>query len=107
MKEIKSPARLAETLTKMFPAFADELDGEGLTSYHQVIQLLTPRITGYLEGAPKRTIQDFCKVVNEMVAAGSEQENAISTCLLEHASQVKVKNIIRPFLNAAAKQELR
>jgi hypothetical protein len=42
-----------------------------------------------------------------MVAAGSEQENAISTCLLEHASQAKVKKIISPFLNAAAKKELR
>jgi hypothetical protein len=42
-----------------------------------------------------------------MVAAGGEKENAISTCLLEHASQVKVRNIIRPHLSAAAKEELR
>jgi hypothetical protein len=42
-----------------------------------------------------------------MFAAGAEKENAISTCLLEHASQVKVRNIIHPHLSAAAKEELR
>jgi len=107
MNDIASPARLAETLTKMFPEFAAELEGEEVTSYHQVVQRLAPVITGYLQGAPKGTVERFCAVVNAMVTAGSEKENAISTCLLEHASQVKVRNIIRPYLSAAAKQELR
>jgi hypothetical protein len=96
VNDINSPVRLAEALTKMFPMFADELEGDEITSYHQVIQRLTPVITGYLREAPKRTVQSFCKIVNEMVAAGSEKENAISTCLLEHASTVEVRNIIRP-----------
>ena len=104
---MNSPVCLAETLTKMFPPFADELEGEDMTSYHQVIQRLTPLIAGYLRKAPKKTIQGFCNVVNEMVAAGSEKENAISTCLLEHASRAEVRNIIRPYLNPAAKQQLR
>jgi hypothetical protein len=107
MKDIASPAGLAETLMAMFPEFAVELEGEEVTSYHQVIQRLTPVISDYLQGAPKRTLEHFCEVVNAMVAAGGDKENAISTCLLEHASQVKVRNIIRPYLSAAAKQELR
>jgi hypothetical protein len=91
----------------MFPAFAAELKDEEVSSYHQVVQRLAPVVSGYLQGAPKQTVQRFCEVVNAMVAAGSEKENAISTCLLEHASQVKLKDIIRPYLSAAAKEELR
>jgi hypothetical protein len=63
-------------------------------------------ITGYLQAAPAR-VGRFCDLVNAMVAAGAEKENAISTCLLEHASQVRIRNIIRPHLSAAAKGELR
>ena len=107
MNDIASPVYLAETLTKMFPEFSAELQEEELTSYHQVIQRLAPRITGYLERAQKRTVARFCELVNSMVAAGSEKENAISTCLLEHASQLNLRKIIRPHLSAAAKQVLR
>jgi hypothetical protein len=107
MNDMDTPVSLAATLTEMFPAFALELEDESVTSYHQVIQRLTPMITRYLQEAPKQTVEAFCVLVNEMVAAGGDIENAISTCLLEHASQVKVGNIIRPYLNAAAKQELR
>jgi hypothetical protein len=46
-------------------------------------------------------------MINAMVEAGGERENAISTCLLEHASQVKLRAIIRPYLSEAAKRELR
>jgi hypothetical protein len=107
MNDIASPAGLAEKLTKMFPEFAAELEGEEMNSYHQVIQCLAPVVTGYLERTQKRTVEEFCELVNDMVAAGNEKENAISTCLLEHASQVKVRDIIRPHLSAAAKQRIR
>jgi hypothetical protein len=107
VKDIDSPAGLARVLTKMFPAFEHELDGEEITSYHQVIQSLTPRITGYLRAAPEPTLHSFCNLVNEMVTAGGSQENAFSTCLLEHASQVKVRDLIRPHLSMAARQKLR
>jgi len=107
MNDIASPADLAKALTGMFPQFAAELEGEEVTSYHQVVQRLAPVIAGYLESASAGTIKCFCEVVNAMVAAGSDRANAISTCLLDHASQVKVRTMIRPYLSAAAKQELR
>jgi hypothetical protein len=106
MNDIASPTVLAETLKSMFPDFAFELEDEGVTSYHQVIQRLAPVIAGYLQAAPAR-VGKFCDLVNAMVAAGAEKENAVSTCLLEHASQLQVRNIIRPHLSAAAKEELR
>ena len=108
MKAAESPTALLTVLCELFPLFAAEFDeDEEITSHHQVVSRLTPMITGYLQGAPKQTIEVFCSLVNEMVSAGGDNENAISTCLLEHASQVEVRNIIRPYLSAAAKHELR
>jgi hypothetical protein len=107
MKEIDSPVLLARRLVELFPSFAAEFEAEELKSYHQVIQCLTPVITGYLQDAPERTTKQFCDLINEMAEAGGEKENAISTCLLEHASQIRIQKIIRPHLGAAAKRELR
>ena len=107
MKDIACPSALAERLIELFPSFAAELEAEDIENYHQVIQRLSPVITGYLQTSPERTIREFCEVVNAMADSGGVKENAISTCLLEHASQLKLRKIIRSYLGAAAKQELR
>jgi hypothetical protein len=107
MMSMDSPAALAAALRELFPAFAGEIEGDDLTSYHEVVQRLAPRITGYLQAAPERRTAAFCKLVDELVAAGGDRENAISTCLLEHASQLGLEKTLRPHLGAAARQELR
>ena len=107
MKDVDSPSDLADRLFELFPLFASELEGEEIENYHQVIQCLLPVVRGYLEASPEHTLKQFCDLVNFMADAGGERENALSTCLLEHASQVKVRKLIRPFLNAAARKELR
>jgi hypothetical protein len=107
MKDIHSPTSLAKSLTELFPAFAKELHGEDITSYHQVVFLLTPVVTEYLHNASVQTVKEFCRIINGMVADGGEKENAISTCLLEHASQIEIRKIIRPHLSGAAQRELR
>jgi hypothetical protein len=106
MSGFDSPTTLATALIELFPSFAIEFEDEEIVSYHQVIQRLTPMITGYLRSAPKQT-EAFCSLVNDLVSAGGDKENAISTCLLEHASQVEVRNLIRPYLSVEAKHELR
>ncbi len=107
MDDINSPKVLAERLIALFPPFAVELADEEIETYHQVIQRLAPVIAGYLENSSKPTLSHFCDLVNAMTDAGGEKENAIATCLLEHASQVGIRRIIRPHLGAAAKRELR
>lgn len=107
MRDIDSPSALVEQLVGFFPQFSAELEGEDIENYHQVIQRLAPVIAGYLQASTERTVKKFCELVNAMADAGGEKENAISTCLLEHASQVQVRKIIRPHLGAAAKRELR
>ena len=107
MKEVNSPSALAHRLIEFFPDFAAELEGQEIENYHQVIRFLAPRITGYLEDVPGGTLKQFCDLVNLMADAGGEKENAISTCLLEHASQLRLRKILRPYLGAAARRELR
>ena len=107
MRDIGSPTELAERLVGLFPSFEAELDGENIETYHQVVLRLTPVVTGYLERSSERTVKKFCELVNLMADAGGAMANAISTCLLEHASQVKVRKIIDPHLSAVAKRELR
>src|SRR5258705_13283717 len=107
MSNMDSPAALAERLISVFPSFAAELEGEEIRTWHQVIGLLTPRITAYLVASPERTVKEFCELVNLMAEAGGEQENAIATGLLEHASQVGGRRIIAPHLRETARLELR
>lgn len=45
MNDIDSAIALADTLTGIFPAFAAEIEGEEVTSYHQVVLRLAPVIT--------------------------------------------------------------
>jgi hypothetical protein len=107
MKGIDSPEELVRRLIDLFPALAGEFTDERVESYHQVIFLASHRFAGLLELSPERTKRDFCEVINSMVAKGGDQENAISTCLLEHASQIGIRALIKPFLAPAAKAELR
>lgn len=106
-KDTDSPTALVENLIELFPSFAGEIEGEEIVSYHQVIQRLAPVVSGYLKSSHTGTVKKFCALVNAMVDSAGEAENAISTCLLEHASQVGVHKIIRPYLGPLAKRELR
>jgi hypothetical protein len=107
MKDIYSPTSLAKRLTELFPPFAVELQGEEISSYHQLVLWLAPVLNEYLHKSSAHTIEDFCKMINRMVAVGGEKENAISTCLLEHASQMNIDAIIRAHFSGAAKREFR
>jgi len=104
---LDSPSRLANALIGLFPAFAGDLHGEEITTYHQVLQRLAPRIAELLHSSPERTVKDFSALVNSMVSNGGDQENAVSTCLLEHASQIGIRKLIRSHLSNEARRELR
>jgi hypothetical protein len=111
--KIQTPGDLVAALIKLFPAFRDEWDGdEGhsgirLGSFHTVFMELAPVCSGYLAEASPRTVAAFCTIINTFVASGGAMENAASTCLLEHASQVGIAETIKPHLSKAAKAELR
>ena len=121
MTNVDEPKDLVAFLGKLFPEFepvwreAAASDAEtaahighhvGL-SYHRVLQVFAPVSAKLLNDAPPRTLQEFCNFLNESVTQSGDLENAISTCLLEHASQVGIRGIVSPFLSQTTKKHLR
>ena len=104
---LDSPSHLADALIGLFPAFANDLHGEEITTYHEVLQRLAPRIAEFLHSSSERTVKEFSALVNSMFSNGGDQENAVSTCLLEHASQIGIRKIVRSHLSNEARRELR
>ena len=100
------PESLARLLVDMFPVFETEIDEDDLHSYHAVLMVLLPHIAGYLDASDDRTKKRFCEVVDGMMAAGGDAENAAATCLLEHASQVGIYKFCKQHLGRAAREEL-
>jgi len=80
---------------------------KGKYNYHSVFQEFAPVSHRMLNGSTTSQIKEFCKIINFMVETGGDLENAVSTCFLEHASQVGVRKIIALYLSKEAKQELR
>ena len=111
--KIETPKDLVAALIDLFPGFRDEWDegegygGIGQYNFHTVFMELAPFCSGYLAEASPRTVEAFCTLINNFVASGGDMENAVSTCLLEHSSQVGIAKTIRPHLSQAAKTELR
>jgi len=108
-----TPRHLVDQLIMIFPGFSEEWDaGEsfgksGDYNYHTVLQTFAPVSQKLLNGATPSQVREFCELINQMVALGGALENAVSTCFLEHASQVGVRKIIKPYLSKEAKHELR
>ena len=111
---ISSPENLIEQLLKLFPEFEKELEEDdfdcGYTppiTYHNVWFRFSPFAKSYLSNSNERVIKKFCDIVNYLVGEGGDKENGVSTCLLEHASQIGIRKIVKPYLSREAKDELR
>jgi len=111
--KIQTPKDLVAALIELFPRFRDEWDegegygGVGQFNFHTVFMELAPVCSGYLAEATPRTVEAFCALINAFVASGGDMGNAVSTCLLEHASQIGIAKTIKSHLSQAAKAELR
>jgi hypothetical protein len=103
----KSHSDFVSSLVSLFPDFAAEVELDDPQSHHDVLLSFSLVSARLLAGSGQKTIERFCDLVNRMVAAGGQFENAISTCLLEHASQCGIRRLIQPYLSKAAKAELR
>ena len=111
---IDTPIELKEALCRLFPEFTAELDDDGEVkfgcemplTYHHIWLTFGPISNKCLAQASNKAVKQFGEIINYMVASGGEKENSVSTCLLEHASQLKIIKILKPLLNTDAKAEL-
>ena len=112
-RKMKTASVLVAQLIAIFPAFESEwVEGQsqidnGYYTFHAVFQAFAPNSARFLNEATPSRLHAFCKLVNSMVQSGCDLENAVSTWFLEHASQIGVRNIIKPCLSENARQELR
>jgi hypothetical protein len=112
VKTINTPQELVASLINIFPSFGQQWDnGESFGydsdySYHSVFLFLGPMCFKLLSEGNVKQQDKFCTLINLCVAQGGKLENAVSTCFLEHASQLGVRKIIKPHLSPEAKQQL-
>jgi hypothetical protein len=111
--KIETPKDLVIALIDLFPGFRNDWDegesfgGIGQYNFHTVFMEIAPVCSDYLAMASPRKVEAFCAIINSFVASGGDMENAVSTCLLEHASQVGIAKTIKPHLSQVARAELR
>jgi hypothetical protein len=101
-----SPQSPKDFLVSLDPAFETELEDEAdedLTD-HRVMMLFAQYFGANHGSFSSRQLQALGTWLNAAVAAGGELENAVSTCFLEHARQLKVNRVLAPYLSAQAKK---
>ena len=100
----QSPEGLLEQLYVIFPEYRANRHPlrEDAPTFHSVLIEL-----GSFFGSPacsmsQPQLRSFGDLVNAAMEAGGSLENAFATCLLEHAEQIGVWKVLRPFLSPTA-----
>lgn len=117
---MQRPQETLEQLSAIFPEFRQSWSEEeappedGLVdgvyyewTHHAVLRCFLYYFSTSHEGFKKRQLERFGAWVNAAVAAGADLENAVSTCFLEHARQVKINRVLAPHLSREAKIRFR
>jgi hypothetical protein len=102
-----SAHELRAELVELCARFAEDEGGLEATNFHELVMAFNPFLRFVVSADTPREARKFGQIVNRMVEAGGPQQNAIETCLLEHASQIGCAKVLKPHLNAAARKELR
>ena len=112
--QIEQSRDLVDGLLELLPRFSEEWDEgdgfrdeEGEYSFHSIMLTFGPQSAAYLNEADRNTVQAFCELLNRSVENEGDLENAVSTCFLEHASQLGVSRVLKPHLGPKARRELR
>ena len=113
------PQETLRELCDIFPRFADEWTPEdapekdGLVdgvyykwTHHGVLMSFLQYFSSNQNSFDERQIRALGLWINNAVSLDGDLENAVSTCFLEHARQVRVDRLLRPHLSRRAKARL-
>jgi hypothetical protein len=87
------------------PPFEAELeieDPEEL-NHHRVMMIFAPYFAANQHLFSVKQLRRLGEWINAAVSMGGELENAVSTCFLEHARQLKINRTLAPYLSALTK----
>ncbi len=112
--DLQSAPALLATLCVAYPLFTDEwaLDNpfiaeDGSFSLHAVWMAFLPFWTRCVHESTAVQVGCVAALINASVAAGGRADNAVSTCVLEHAHQVKAVRDLKPALSVEARSRMR
>jgi hypothetical protein len=96
-----------EFLVALDPAFETELEEESSDdlTHHRVMMLFADYFGANHRSFSEKQLRRLGEWLSSAVAAGGDIENAVSTCFLEHARQLKVNRTLAPYLSRLAKQK--
>lgn len=112
MMDLLSPQELLSALCGIYPDFQQEwdfggenpyLNEDGSFSLHAVYMTFLPFFASKGRTSSQAQLHWVAALLNAAVEAGGESENAASTCFLEHAGQVRLRELLNPLLSPAAK----
>ena len=107
--ENRNLEEVEKTLVKVFPSYASQLekdkqDDEWGYSLHSLFRDFLHFFSKNEGSFTEKQLKNFAEFVNESVVEKDDLENAISTCFLEHLSQVNAAKAVKPLLSSQAKE---
>lgn len=114
------PQETLHLLCSLFPSFeswwqSEEVPTEdGLVdgvyyewTHHSVMSEFLVYFSKNHASFTENQLEGFGDWVNNAIATDGDLENAVSTCFLEHARQVRINRILAPYLSKQAKDKSR
>ena len=105
-----SPDELLGRLFTIFPHFQANYDGpifDQPLSYDSVLTAFTSDFGLDFPNSSDDQLRDFAALVNAAVAHGGELERAFSQCFLDHAMQIRLDQLLWPYLSSAARERIK
>jgi len=109
--ESSSPDEVLCHLCAVFPDFEkwwNDAEREPLDAkqgFHTIMAEFIQFFSMNHQTFSQKQLRRFGEWVNAAVLIEGPLENAISTCFLEHARQVKINRVLAPYLSPAAKDK--
>ena len=112
---MNTPVSLKNELVEIFPILeaeyeediAEENSYEAPLTFHRVWLVFGCMASECLKNASNKELLALANIINSMVESGGEKESAVATCFLEHASQIRVGSLLKPYFSNSAKSQLR
>ncbi len=113
---MQRPQETLRQLVELFPGFEESWKAEsappedGLVdgvyyewTHHRVIAEFLQYFSKHQVAVTEKQLKHFAAWVNSAVETEGPLENAVSTCFLEHSRQLKINQVLAPYLSKVAR----